>query len=636
MISIIRSLKVFLSICLFTQIGLSQNINLDSLRNVWNDKTRHDSIRLKAHRILIQAGYLYAKIDSALVMIEENLSLSKEKGTAINKGEALELLGIYNARMANMTEALKYFRQSQDIFSTTNNINKQLSIKYNIGLCFTEMGNTAQMLKVFEEIVEIASEQNELKYVLNAKRKIATYHMDNGSTKIAMDNFKEVVKLSKELNDQYEEAGAYLSLGIMEEKGKDYQAAEKYFKESHKIAIEQNIIPITIYALSNLARMSSLKGDSLLALSQYKKSLEIADSDNDWTVKMIIIPEVIKFYFKRQDTISAKPYILELQSLASEKKHPSSLAKAYFYSGILKKFEGNHKESLSYCKKAREIFINSKINQNLKEVCNCIYESEKKLGNDKAALVALEEYMTIRDTLFNEDREISFAKLTSEYQYEKEKEITDTAYQANLERQQLIQKGLGIGLGLLGLLAFFIFRGYRNKQKANQLLASKNEEIETQKEQLEQLNQTKDRIFAILGHDMRKPTIAFRGIARKVNYLLGKKDFARLEQLGESIERDALGLNNLTDNLLNWALTQKNALPHQPEQIQLSKIIQEVFMTLGRLAEDKNIHLSSEITDDTMVTADKNALLTIIRNLVDNAIKFTPEKRTDSHYIQTL
>ena len=184
---------------------------------------------------------------------------------------------------------------------------------------------------------------------------------------------------------------------------------------------------------------------------------------------------------------------------------------------------------------------------------------------------------------------------------------------------------MGIGLGLLALLAFFIFRGYRNKQKANQLLASKNKEIESQKEELEQLNQTKDRIFAILGHDMRKPTIAFRGIARKVNYLLGKKDFARLEQLGESIERDALGLNNLTDNLLNWALTQKNALPHQPEQIQLTKIVEEVFMTLGRLAEDKSIHLISEISDDTMIMADKNALLTIIRNLVDNAIKFTAE-----------
>jgi signal transduction histidine kinase len=76
---------------------------------------------------------------------------------------------------------------------------------------------------------------------------------------------------------------------------------------------------------------------------------------------------------------------------------------------------------------------------------------------------------------------------------------------------------------------------------------------------------------------------------------------------------------------LNWVLTQKNVLPHQLREIQLTGIVDEVFMTLGRLAEDKSIHLVSEIADDTMIMADRNALLAIVRNLVDNTIKFTPE-----------
>ncbi len=161
----------------------------------------------------------------------------------------------------------------------------------------------------------------------------------------------------------------------------------------------------------------------------------------------------------------------------------------------------------------------------------------------------------------------------------------------------------------------------QEKKKTEELLLN----ISGQKKELEKLNFTKDRIFGIIGHDLRKPVIAFRGIARKINYLLKKEDYITLKQLGEGIERDALGLNALTDNLLNWALTQKNALPYKLEKIELIQVVEEIYMTLNRLADDKGIELKHEIMPETKIFADRNSLLTIIRNLVDNGIKFTPK-----------
>ncbi len=158
------------------------------------------------------------------------------------------------------------------------------------------------------------------------------------------------------------------------------------------------------------------------------------------------------------------------------------------------------------------------------------------------------------------------------------------------------------------------------KKKTEELLVN----ISEQKKELEKLNLTKDRMFGIIGHDLRKPVIAFRGIAKKINYLLRKEDFATLKSLGEGIERDALGLNALTDNLLNWALTQKNALPYNIEKIELLPNVEEIILTLNRLAEDKNLELNHDINDGVEILADRNSLLTILRNLVDNAIKFTP------------
>ena len=137
-----------------------------------------------------------------------------------------------------------------------------------------------------------------------------------------------------------------------------------------------------------------------------------------------------------------------------------------------------------------------------------------------------------------------------------------------------------IGLISLLLLGFFI-----NSRRKNKLIAIQNT-------QLKELNNTKDYIFGIIGHDLRKPAIAFRGITKKVNYLLKNKEYDTLSKLGSEIERDAIALNNLTDSLLGWALAQKNVLPYNPDTINLQEIIREVEELFNRIiADKKNIYI---------------------------------------------
>lgn len=151
------------------------------------------------------------------------------------------------------------------------------------------------------------------------------------------------------------------------------------------------------------------------------------------------------------------------------------------------------------------------------------------------------------------------------------------------------------------------------------------EKLAAQNEQLTELNYVKDRIFAVLGHDLRKPAIAFRGIAKKVNYLIKKKDFVRLEELGQNIEQNANALNSLTDNLLNWALAQKDVVPYNPSPINVNEAIEEVLKMLHQPRAEKQIKINNQIDPFATVYADLNGLSTMIRNIVDNAIKYTPE-----------
>jgi len=166
---------------------------------------------------------------------------------------------------------------------------------------------------------------------------------------------------------------------------------------------------------------------------------------------------------------------------------------------------------------------------------------------------------------------------------------------------------------------------WRGKQSGYSFLLSDLTTLKEKEKQLAQLNQTKDRIFGIIGHDLKKPAIAFRGITKKVNYLLKKKQYDRLLVLGESIEKDANALNLLTDNLLKWALLQRDILPNDATETDIQPIVEDVFSIFDRIAAEKNIRLTANIPPDHKALADKNALSTIIRNLVDNAVKFTAE-----------
>lgn len=191
-------------------------------------------------------------------------------------------------------------------------------------------------------------------------------------------------------------------------------------------------------------------------------------------------------------------------------------------------------------------------------------------------------------------------------------------------------------LGLL-LLAFLAYqwRTARLKQQQKQLekaikVATQKIEqdktlIEQQAEELRQLNATKDRLFAIIGHDLRKPALAFRGISKKVNFLIQQNDFDTLHQFGQQLDRAAFSMNNLLDNLLNWALKQRKVLPYDPKVINVQEATTEIYALFEEMANEKGIDLQLKIAPSAQVFSDPNAFATIVRNLLDNAIKYTPK-----------
>jgi len=151
-------------------------------------------------------------------------------------------------------------------------------------------------------------------------------------------------------------------------------------------------------------------------------------------------------------------------------------------------------------------------------------------------------------------------------------------------------------------------------------------EIKLKNEQLLKLNAEKDIFFGIIAHDLRSPFSSFLGLSKMMVEQLPDLTADRIQCFIVNIRDSAVNLFRLLENLLEWARQQQGLIPFNQELIQLLPVVNESIAIIQEQAKNKGIEISYDIPDDLEVFADRNILQTILRNLVSNALKFTPKE----------
>lgn len=156
-------------------------------------------------------------------------------------------------------------------------------------------------------------------------------------------------------------------------------------------------------------------------------------------------------------------------------------------------------------------------------------------------------------------------------------------------------------------------------------LAILNEKLRQSEMQLEEINKNKDRFFSIISHDLRSPFNSLLGLTKLI---LEDFDGFSKEEIKDSIynlHQVSEGLFILIEDLLDWSRIQFNRIEFQAETFNLYDLVVFVVNSLKLVARDKNISIVNLVPKNCTVRADQHMINTIIRNLVGNAIKFTPK-----------
>jgi len=163
-------------------------------------------------------------------------------------------------------------------------------------------------------------------------------------------------------------------------------------------------------------------------------------------------------------------------------------------------------------------------------------------------------------------------------------------------------------------------------------LTSKNLEIKKQKEvlelhrkELESLNQTKDKFFAIIAHDLRNPFSTVLSLSELLAKEFDTFEPDKMQLFIEQIYKYSNNTFNLLENLLQWSLLQTGRTVLRAKSGNIAELIHENIELLKGNAIQKKIELKWINPMDCYAFFDRNMITTVIRNLISNAIKFTPE-----------
>jgi two-component system, sensor histidine kinase and response regulator len=181
----------------------------------------------------------------------------------------------------------------------------------------------------------------------------------------------------------------------------------------------------------------------------------------------------------------------------------------------------------------------------------------------------------------------------------------------------------------LSITLLTITRKWRKIKKA---LKAKNEEmqeviknaVDTERK-LQKLNDVRSKMYSVIAHDLRNPVNAVLGFSQLLSRSTGKYSEDEVTRFSTIIHKSARNFSGMLENLLEWSKAQNDSMVIKAETFDLHALVLNNFALFELSSYAKNIDLVSQVAKGTILYTDKNILSTILRNLLDNALKFTPQ-----------
>ncbi|WP_165749707.1 tetratricopeptide repeat-containing sensor histidine kinase [Cellulophaga sp. Z1A5H] len=477
-----------------------------------------------------------------------------------------------------------------------------------------------------------------------------------------LNNIDRAILLSTEIKADSTLISAYNIKAIYKTYVDDYEGAYEQYQNA-LLLCDNNRNPLEETKLySNLATLFSILGDSDESIKFYIRALAITDrlDDKFWVgvVKsnlgflyndthqfdkaIIFLDESIQIFIEvdRKEWL-AYAYLTKANILLNIKETKEALRYLDLSKGLQKNLIDKKLKQdllLSYTKYyqqinelekseelAQEGYLSSIENQNQILIANfseILYQLNKEKKNQKEALFYLEKFKNITDSTALQSKQNALALLNAKTNFQKQQNDLKLENQRTIKQQKTY---ITFSIFIVFLVILIAYYGYRNNNiitNLNHQLEDKTQILENSEKTLKYANETQEKLFSIISHDLKSPINALKNLL----LLIKNGDIKPSEFLNfaPKLYNDVDAMSFTLNNLLSWSKSQMNGFVNKPINFNVSEKINNSIQLLQENANQKTISIINSVPTAAEVYCDVNQFNLIVRNLVTNGIKFTP------------
>ncbi len=559
-------------------------VSIDSLESALKaDLT--DSTRITT-LISLSREYQYTNINRSRELAENALEIAESGNIRPAKVRAYQNLGALYSISGDYTTALRYDNLALQN-SLENRDSANLSFDYNnVASDYFDLGEYDEAYFYFTQSFRIARDYEDSLRMAIALHNVGRVFKELGQFDRALEHLNLSMTMSRDINDEEGIPYSLDEIGDVLIRKNEYDTALQILLKSISLTRDQNLLVLEPKTLVKLATVHLYKDNYEKALAYYDTTYRLHDKIRN----IFGIAEVElgrgEVYIEQGKYDEAMIYINRSLAMAKQSNARILVTRGYNTLSHLYELQHDHKQALAYFKLYKQL-EDSLFSQDMQE----------KLLRDQIRFET-------------EDKDTEIAALNEE------RNLKDDT----IKKQEHIRNILVVVVALSVILLATVYRSGQRRRQINTLLLRHQQEMETRSEELERLNQFKDKFFSIISHDLRSPINALAGLLDLLD-----RGAVKQEELPRHISELRSRFDHtrtLLNNLLDWTLLQMDKLNLQPTRIDLHKMAEENIQLLSAIP-NKQIKLRNEIGPGTHAFADSNTVNLVLRNLMTNAIKFT-------------
>lgn len=497
------------------------------------------------------------------------------------------------------------------LFDSLSNVYSQISI------------DTAIRFSKASLDISMKSNPNpELLYKMNLK--IGILYRKKGDFSKALSSDINALKIAESLQDILKMGAANNSTGIDYYRMKDYEKALGYFNKALKYRAntgDSSGMGDTYY---NIGMLYDDMGNTKLCRLYYLKALSIFENIGLTDGIADAYNGLAGMYYQLKKIDSVSFFAMKAFEIYEISGNKEMVAFMSINIANLYNMQKKYAEALTIINKGIKIAGEVGLISQLRQGYKALSETYSYMGDYKNAYLNYQTFMVFHDSVFTIEKARSMEELETKYQTEKKerqliKKEAEIAIKNVLIDRGNFQRNMLIVLSALILIVLaLIFWRYIDKKRMAVILNKQNEE-------LKHTNATKDKFFSIISHDLRSPISSYQRLSSAIEQSIDKIDKETLKGYIAELNKSSKSIHGLLSNLLQWSMSQSGRLVPDKKIIDMQILVGKVIKDEEAGFNQKCLRVENIVQNDVKAFADPMMIETVIRNILSNAIKFSPE-----------